>query len=50
MMVTIWVLMFAFGFGLLGMISPMPKSRVLTSLAKRHVMVANMRRAAERGE
>jgi hypothetical protein len=48
-MVTCVVLMALFMFGLVGLISPMPKSKVLTSLAKRHVMIANMRRASGNG-
>jgi hypothetical protein len=47
--VTLNVLMALFMFGLVGLISPMPKSKVLTSLAKRHVMIANMRRASGNG-
>ena len=31
--------MFLFAFGLLGLLSPMPSARVLTSLAKRKVMI-----------
>ena len=46
---TCVVLMALFMFGLVGLISPMPSSKVLTSLAKRHLMIANMRKASNRG-
>lgn len=44
------MLMVVFAFGILGLMSPMPKSKVLTGLAKRHLMIANMRNAQNRGE
>ena len=38
-MLSIWVFMFLFAFGLLGLLSPMPSAKVLTALGKRRVMM-----------
>lgn len=44
-MLLIWAFMFLFAFGIIGMISPMPRARVLIGLAKRQLMMNSGSRA-----